>query len=139
MEGTQTHHQWLVNNDMLNDQIKDNVAMCGYCIVEGVLDVNTEIDFNNHKIVYKLKLSNKIYNNLKLLESFENGNKIGFFKTLKLKKFLKDKKKIDEIGLGYKLDEIGNSFIKSYLNQKWNVKVKIYNEREDIWIHSEED
>jgi len=139
MEGTETHHQWLVSNDMLTDQIKDNIAMCGYCIIEDVIDVKTDIDYNSHQVTYHIKLQSKTYDNLKLLEDFENGKKIGFFKALKLKKFIKAKKEIDETGLGYKLEAIGSSFIKTYLNNTWNVKVKTYNEREDIWIHSDED
>jgi hypothetical protein len=135
------HHQWLVSNNMLTDQIKDNVAMCGYCLVEEVKDANTSIDFNNKLVTYRLLLPGKLYDNIKLLEKFNNGESIGFFESFRLKKFLKNKKKNDESGLGYNLEEIGNKFIRGYLTKDWSVKVKLFKENSDeaknFWLYSE--
>jgi len=141
MEGYMDHHGWLVSNNLLTDQMKDNVAMCGYCLVEGILDVNTSLDFNDKKVTYMLKLPSNLYSNLKLLEKFKNGDNIGFFKTLKLKKFIKIKKKNDESGMGYNLEAIGNKFIKAYLNEEWKVSIELFkedkNEEKDFWLHNE--
>jgi len=141
MEGYMDHHGWLVSNNLLTDQMKDNVAMCGYCLVEGILDVNTSLDFNDKKVTYMLKLPSNLYSNLKLLEKFKNGDNIGFFRTLKLKKFIKIKKKNDESGMGYNLEAIGNKFIKAYLNEEWKVSIELFkedkNEEKDFWLHNE--
>lgn len=143
MEGYIDHHQWLVRNNLLTDHMKDNVAMCAYCLVEDVIDARTSIDFNTKIVHYKLLLPSELYDNIMLLEKFENGEKIGFFDSLKLKKFIKTKKENDETGMGYKLEEIGNKFIKAYLNEEWNVNIMIYkearDEEEDFWLHHEGD
>ena len=143
MQGIVGHHEWLVGNNLLTDQMKDNVAMCGYCLVEDVLDVNTSIDFNNRIVTYNLLLPSELHDNLKLLERFEKGEKIGFFSSLRLKKFIKTKKEHDETGMGYKLEEIGNKFIRAYLNKEWHASVKLFkeegNEEENFWLHNERD
>jgi hypothetical protein len=143
MEGYVGHHEWLVNNNLLTDEMKDNVAMCGYCLVEDVMDVSTSIDFNTKTVQYRLLLPSELYNNLKLLERFNSGESVGFFDTLKLKKFIKTKKENDETGMGYRLDEIGNKFIRAYLDKEWSVSVEIFkaerNEKEDFWLHYEGD
>ncbi len=143
MEGYIGHHEWLVNNNLFTDQMKDSVAMCGYCIVEEVIDVRTSLDFNKKLVTYEIVIPDKLYDNLKLLEKFEKGENIGFFKALKLKKFIKTKKENDKTGLGYKLEEIGNRFIKAYLNKEWTVSIKLFketkNEKEDFWLYNERD
>lgn len=143
MQGYLGHHHWLVEHNLLTDQMKDNVAMCGYCLVEDTIDVDTQIDFNEKTVNYKLLLPSDLYDNLKLLEKFEKGEKIGFFESLRLKKFIKSKKESDESGMGYKLDEIGNAFIRAYLSQEWQVNVKIYkesrDEKEDFWLRDDGD
>lgn len=115
--------------------------MCGYCLVEEVKDANTSIDFNNKLVTYRLLLPGKLYDNIKLLEKFNNGESIGFFESFRLKKFLKNKKKNDESGLGYNLEEIGNKFIRGYLTKDWSVKVKLFKENSDeaknFWLYSE--
>lgn len=138
MEGYVGHHSWLVSNNLLTDQMKDNVAMCGYCLIENVIDVSTSIDFNTKIVTYRLLLPSELYDNLMLLERFEKGEKIGFFDSLKLKKFIKTKKEHDETGMGYKLEEIGNKFIKAYLDKEWNVNIELFkevrDEKEDFWL-----
>ena len=135
------HHQWLVSNNMLTDQIKDNIAMGGYCLVEEVKDVNTSIDFNGKLVSYKLLLPDNLYNNLMLLKKFNDGKDLGFFESMRLKKFLKTKKENDESGLGYNLEGIGNRFIKTYLTKEWSVKIDLIKENSDeaknFWLHSE--
>lgn len=137
------HHHWLVEHNLLTDQMKDNVAMCGYCLIEEVIDVHTSIDFNEKAVNYKLLLPSDLYDNLKLLEKFEKGEKIGFFESLKLRKFIKSKRENDETGMGYKLEEIGDTFIKAYLSKEWSVSVQIYkenrDEKEDFWLRDEGD
>jgi len=122
------HHKWLVNNNILTDQVKDTIAMCGYCLIEDTKDVSTSIDFNNKVVYYKLLISAKLYDNVMLLDKFNNGGKIGFFESFKLKKFIKNKKQNDETGLGYNVEEIGNRFIRNYLTKEWSVKVKLFKE-----------
>lgn len=137
------HHQWLVSNNMLTDHIKDNIAMCAYCLVEGVKEANTSIDFNSKSVVYRLLLPGKLYDNIKLLERFNNEEPVGFFESFRLKKFLKNKRGTDDSGLGYNLEEIGNKFIRGYLTKDWSVKVKLFkedsDEAKDFWLHSEGD
>jgi hypothetical protein len=137
------HHQWLVNNNMLTDQIKDNIAMGGYCLVEGVKDVGTSIDFNDKLVHYKIIVPDNLYNNLMLLKKFNSGESLGFFESIRLKKFLKIKKENDESGLGYNLENIGNKFVKTYLNKEWSVKVDLIkessNEAKNFWLHSDTD
>ena len=110
------HHSWLVNNNLLTDEMKDNVATVAYLLVEDVKDAVTSIDFNGKKVIYNLLLPGQLYDNLMLLEKFNNGEKIGFFESFRLKKFIKVKKSNDETGMGYKLEQIANNFIKGYLN-----------------------
>lgn len=141
MEGYVQHHDWLVNNNLFTDQMKDNIAMCGYCLVEDVKDVYTSLDFNNKIVIYKLLLPSNLYDNLMLLDKFESGDNIGFWDSIKLKKFIKSKKANDDTGMGYKLEEIGNKFIRAYLNNEWRVEVKLYkearDEKENFWIRDE--
>ena len=141
MEGYLDHHQWLVNNNLLTDQMKDNIAMCGYCLVEDTLDVQTYIDFNKSTVVYELLLPPKLHDNLMLLKKFKEGGKIGFFESFRLRKFIKSKKEHDETGMGYELEEIGNKFVRSYLSDNWSVQVKLSkevgDEEKDLWLHSE--
>ena len=143
MEGYMGHHDWLVSTNLFTDQMKDNIAMCGYCLIEDVKDVSTSIDFNDKVVTYRLLLPEELYDNLKLLEKFQKGQEIGFFKSLKLKKFIKAKKEADDTGLGYKLEEIGNRFVQAYLTKDWSVSVEIFkevrDEEEDFWLHNEGD
>lgn len=143
MEGYIGHHEWLVNNNLLTDQMKDNIAMCGYCLIEGILDAHTSIDFENKVVSYKLLLPIELYDNLKLLEKFEKDEKIGFFESRKLKKFIKTKREHDETGMGYRLEEIGNKFVRAYLNDEWSVDIELFkeakDEKEDFWLHNERD
>ena len=141
MEGYASHHSWLVNNNLLTDEIKDNVAMGGYCLLEDVKDVSTSIDFNTKTVTYHIMIPPKLYENLKLLEKFESGKDIGLFESIKLKRFIKSKKQNDETGMGYRLEDIGNSFIKTYLSKDWSVSVKIFkegdNEEKDFWLRDD--
>jgi len=134
------HHTWLVNSHLFTDEIKDNVAMGGYCLLEDVKDVCTNIDFNTKTVTYSLSLSAELYNNMMLLRKFENNEKLGFFESLRLKKFLKNKKEVDETGMGYRLEDIGNLFIKKYLNNEWGVKVNLFKEgspeKDVFWSHN---
>lgn len=122
------HHKWLVNNNILTDQVKDTIAMGGYCLLEDVRDVNTSIDFNGKSVHYKIVIPDKLHDNIMLLKRFSDGQSVGFFESLRLKKFIKNKKKNDELGLGYNLEDIGNSFIKNYLSKEWSVKITLYKE-----------
>lgn len=135
------HHKWLISNNILTDHVKDTIAMGGYCLLEEVKDVNTSIDFNNKKVSYKLLVPEKLYDNIMLLNKFNNGEKIGLFESFRLKKFLKIKKENDETGLGYNLEDIGNKFIKNYLTKEWSVNISLFKENSDeaknFWIHSE--
>lgn len=131
MEQYIDHHSFLVEHNLFTEEMKDNVAMAGYCVVEGVKDVATAIDFNTNTVKYYLLLPGKLYNNLKLLERFESGKDIGLWGAIKLKMFLRKKRKIettDGVGIvGYKLDKIANDFLKNYLNDKWRASVEIFN------------
>ena len=131
MEQFIDHHSFLVEHNLFTDEMKDNVSMAGYCIVERVKDVETVIDFNNCYITYHLLLPGNLYKNLRLLEKFKNGESIGFWNSIKLKKFLRNKREIEEINetgiTGYKLEEIANKFVQTYLNDKWSASVEIFN------------
>jgi hypothetical protein len=136
------HHKWLVESNLLTEEMKNNVAMLSYCLVEDTVDAATNIDFENKLVTYKLVLNADLYNNLKLLERYENREKLGFFEMRRLKKFLVQKSENDETGLGYKLEEIANRFIKSYLSKEWNTKVlyksvKDYDGKKDLWLSGE--
>lgn len=115
--------------------------MGGYCLVEEIKEVNTSIDFNSKVVSYRLLLPDKLYDNIQLLNRFNNGQKIGFFESMRLKKFIKSKKENDETGLGYKLEDIGNRFIRNYLTRDWSVKVALFRENSDeakkFWINDE--
>lgn len=131
MEQYVDHHSFLVEHNLFTDEMKDNVSMAGYCIVENVKDVEATIDFNNNKITYNILLPGELYNNLRLLEKFKNGDSIGFWNSIRLKKFLRNKREIEEINdtgiTGYKLEEIADKFVKVYLNDKWSASVEIFN------------
>lgn len=124
------HHSFLVKHNLFTDEMKDNIAMAGHCIVESVKDVETVIDFNNNSVAYNLLLPSELYKNLKLLERFENGENIGFWNSIRLKKFLKKKREIEEANdagsMGYQLDLIANKFLKAYLSDEWSASVNIY-------------
>jgi len=125
------HHSFLVEHNLFTDEMKDSVAMAGYCLVEEVKDVSTSIDFNENLVTYNLLLPGKLYKNLKLLERFEKGESIGIWNTVRLKRFLKRKREIEKAedagNMGYRLEDIANKFLKSYLNNKWRASVKIFN------------
>jgi len=131
MEEFVDHHSFLVEHNLLTDEMKDNVSMAGYCIVEHVKEVETIIDFNSRTIQYHLLLPNVLCKNLKLLDKFRNGENIGLWNSIRLKKFLKNKREAEIINdfeiAGYELEEIANKFVKNYLNNKWSASVKIYN------------
>jgi hypothetical protein len=138
------HHKWLVENNLLTDEIKDNVAMAAYCIVENVENAFTRMDFNNNTVHYLIVLPEQLFNNIKLLERYEATKNIGFFEMRKLKKFLELKKETDELGMGYRLQDIANKFVKSYLSDKWRATVNIvsakdYDASKDPWLHSQGD
>jgi len=148
MEQFVDHHSFLVEHNLFTEEMKDNVAMAGYCIVENVKDVATTMDFNTYTVTYHLLLPSELYKNLKLLERFENGEKLGFWNSRKLIKFLRTKREVgmaDDIGvLGYKLDQIANKFLKIYLSEKWSASVEIFNadnedESKDFGVHSSGD
>ena len=142
MEGILNHHSWLVNSNLLTDEMKDNIATAGFCLCEGVLDTSAFIDFNEKLISYKILLPELLYDNLELLERFNKGEKIGFFESIRLKKFIQAKTKNDETGMGYRLEDIGNQFIRAYLSKEWNVHIELFkdgNANEDYWVHSEGD
>jgi 3-oxoacyl-(acyl-carrier-protein) synthase len=138
------HHKWLVDNNLLTEEIKNNIAMAAYCIVEDVVDAQTRMDFNDNIVHYKLVIADELFNNIKLLEKYEKTGEMGFFEMRRLKKFLQVKKDNDELGLGYKLETIANKFVKSYLNNKWSATVTIvsdkdYDASKDPWLHSQGD
>lgn len=135
-------HAWMVNNNLFTDEIKDNIAMVGYCIIEEVVSSSVEIDFNINEVTYSLVLPQTLIDGLNLLNKYKSGAKLGFFETRTLKKFLLKKKENDEGGLGYDLEKIADKFVKGYLNKTWSAKVKIinvkdYNEKEDLQLHEE--
>ena len=131
MEQFIDHHTFLVQSGLFTDEMKDNVSMAGYCIIEHVKEVETSIDFNENIVTYNLLLPSELCENIRLLYRFKNKESIGFWNSLKLKKFLKNKRQAEienENGIaGYELDEIANKFVKNYLNNKWSAKVEIYN------------
>jgi hypothetical protein len=122
------HHSWLVENNLLTDKMKDDLATAGYFIVEKVLDVYPSIDFNTKVVEYKLIVPDTLYEDLKLLERFQNGESIGFWKSRRLKKFLEKKRLNDDSGMGYQLELIANGFVKNYLNDNWRAEVKVFKE-----------
>ena len=140
MDGYVDHHSWLVSHNLLTDEMKDSIAMAGFCLVEGVKDVNTSLDFSNKKVGYRVLISETLYNNLMLLERFEKGDNIGFWNSRKLKNFLQQKRENDESGMGYRLEDIANRFIKAYLSTEWSATVELFsengNEEEDFWLHN---
>jgi hypothetical protein len=138
------HHKWLVENNLLTDEIRDNIAMAAYLIVEEVKDGQTRIDFNESLVRYKLVLPDTLYSNIKLLERYEQTKDVGFFEARRLKKFLEHKRENDELGLGYRLETIATKFVKSYLSDKWRATVEIVSEKDydaskDPWLHSQGD
>lgn len=138
------HHKWLVDSNLFTNEMKDNLAMGAYCLVENVVDAATFIDFKDHIVYYKLLLPEELAKNLTLLDRFEHGDDLGFFEMRRLKKFLKEKKQNDESGLGYNLKDIADSFIKAYLNDNWSAKVEFksvnnYDGKQDLWLHSQSD
>jgi hypothetical protein len=134
------HHKWLVDSNLLTDEMKDNVAMVALCLVEDVLDSATFMDFENNIVHYRILLEQDLAKNLDILKRYEDGEDLGFFEMRRLKKFLLKKQQNDESGLGYDLEKIANSFLKSYLNDKWQAKVefksvKDYDGKKDLWLH----
>lgn len=134
------HHNWLVESGLLTEEMKNNIAMLSFCLIEDTIDASTNIDFENKTVSYKVIISNDLYKNLKLLEEYKNNDKLGFFDMRRLRSFLVKKRQTDESGLGYELDEIANRFIKAYLNKEWTTTVeyrslKDYNGKEDLWLH----
>lgn len=137
------HHKWLVESNLLTDEMKDNVAMVAYCLVEDVLDATTFMDFESCIVRYRILISDNLASNIKLLERYKSTKDLGFFEMRRLKKFLKNKRDNDESGLGYDLEKIANSFLKSYLSNKWSAKVefksvKDYDGKKDLWLHNED-
>lgn len=137
-------HAWLVTNNLFTDEMKDNIAMVGYVIVEDVLDVTTEIDFNTHTVTYGLVVPDNLIKNLDLLKRYKAKEKLGFFEMRRLKKFLLTKADNDESGMGYELEMIANKYVKNYLNNKWSAEVKVINskerdEKENLQLHEERD
>ena len=135
------HHKWLVENNLLTDEMKDNIGMVAYCLVEDVLDSSTFMDFKNYTVSYRILLPEALAKNLILLERYKTGDSLGFFEMRRLKNFLEKKKKNDETGLGYDLEKIANNFLKAYLSDKWSAKVeyksvKNYDGEKDSWLHS---
>lgn len=140
MEGILNHHAWLVGNNLLTDEMKDNIATAGYCLCEEVVDTAAAIDFNDKVVTYKILIPERLYDNLMLLERFNRGEEVGFFESMRLKKFIQKKKKFDETGMGYRLEDIGNQFIRAYLSKEWNVQIELFKEgnaTEDFWVHNE--
>lgn len=138
------HHKWLVENNILTDEIRNNVALAAYLIVENVKDAQTKMDFNENVVNYKLVLEDGLFNNISLLQRYEKTKNIGFFEMRKLKKFLEIKKQNDEMGMGYHLEDIANKFVKSYLTDKWRATVTIVSEKDydaskDPWLYSQGD
>lgn len=138
------HHKWLVESNLFTDEMKDNIAMGAYCLVEEVREAATFIDFDNHTVHYRLLIPDALAKGLVLLNRFERGDDLGFFEMRRLKKFLQAKKENDESGFGYKLEEIADRFVKGYLSDKWSAKVefksvKDYDGEKDTWLHSKDD
>jgi len=138
------HHKWLVESNLLTDEMKDNIGMGGYCLVEDTIEAATSIDFINNKVHYRLVLPEELCNNLDLLNKYEKTKKLGFFEMRRLKKFLEKKKQNDDSGMGYRLEEIANAFVKTYLTNKWSAKVDYisaskYDGKKDLWLYSESD
>ena len=137
------HHKWLVESNLFTDEIKDNIAMGAYCLVEEVIEASTFVDFEKNTVHYRLLLPEDLAHNLDLLNRFENGDDLGFFEMRRLRKFIKAKKENDESGLGYKLENIANSFVRAYLNDNWSAKVefksvKDYDGEKDLWLHNQD-
>lgn len=135
------HHNWLVESNLLTEDMKNNIGMLSYCLIEDTIDASTDIDIENKTVLYRIILPDDLCKNLKLLEEYKNNGKLGFFDMRKLKSFLLKKKQNDESGLGYELDEIANKFIKNYLSKEWRAKVqykslKDYDGKEDLWLHA---
>ena len=138
------HHKWLVENNLLTDEMKNNVGMLAYCLIEDTVVASTNIDFENKVVSYKLVIPDELHDNLLLLETYKSKKDLGFFKMRRLKAFLVKKKQNDESGLGYELEDIANKFIKAYFNNEWRAKVefkslKNYDGAKDSWLHAKDD
>jgi len=138
------HHKWLVESNLLTEEMKDNIAMGGYCLIEDTIEAVTSLDFENFTVKYRLVLPDRLCKNLQLLRKYKENRSIGFFEMRKLKKFILSKKNNDDTGMGYDLDKIANSFVKAYLNNKWSAKVDYinannYDGSKNLWLYSESD
>lgn len=136
------HHKWLVESNLLTEEMKNNIAMLAYCLIEDTVEASTDINFENKKVLYRLILPDYLCKSLELMQQYKDGTKIGFFDMRRLRSFLLKKKETDESGLGYELNDIANKFIKTYFNNEWSAKVefrsaKDYDGKKDIWLHGE--
>ena len=137
------HHKWLVESNLLTEEMKNNVAMLAYCLIEDTTDATTDIDFENKIVSYSVTIPDELYKNLKLLEKYEETKDLGFFEMRRLKAFLLAKKQNDDSGLGYRLEDIANKFIKAYFNDTWNAtvtykSVKNYDGKKDLVLRAQD-
>ena len=138
------HHSWLVDSNLVTEEMKNNIGMLAYCLIEDTIEASTDINFEKKLVNYRLIIPHKLFEDLQMLKKYEDTGKLGFFEMRRLRAFLVKKRQNDESGLGYKLDDIANKFIKAYFNNSWNATVEFksikgYDSKKDIWLHSASD
>lgn len=110
------HHRWLLNNGMMNDQIKNQLYLYGSMLHKDVRALEVDIDPGSRNISYVIYVSNKL---IKKLEKYEKLSKSDSLWGLwRFRSLLKK-----EGNLNFKI--ILKKFIKDYCGPNWSTSVKV--------------
>lgn len=110
------HQKWLINNNLINDQHKDNIYLFGAILHKDIEALDVDIDPTNKVIKYNIyanKNLHKLLNKYNKLRSKDNIIALWRLKRLLKKQGSLDFKRILEIN------------IKKYCGQAWRVELEI--------------
>ena len=110
------HQRWLLNNGMLNDNIKNQLFMYGSIVHKDTKAVELSIDVDNKKIIYHVYVDRSLLKKINKYNKLSKSNNI--FGLWRFKRFLKKHGNLN-------FQHILSNFVKDFCGPKWEATVNV--------------
>jgi hypothetical protein len=108
-------HRWLLNNGLVNDNVKNQLFFCGSIVHREVQALELHIDPENKTVSYKIYVNKDLLNKIEKYKTLSKST--GLFDMWRFKRLLKKEGSLD-------FQRVLGKFVKDFCGPKWGVQVE---------------